>query len=80
VPKLPGRRSGPETSETLSTSAATPPHFKTRIASSDVCLQTSRMTVAAFLLTMGSVSFNNRNIFGNTLPATTTCSNYNPHL
>jgi hypothetical protein len=38
------------------------------------------MTVAAFLLTMGSVSFNNRNIFGNTLPATTTCSNYNPHL
>jgi hypothetical protein len=36
------------------------------------------MTVAAFLLTMGSVSFNNRNIFGNTLLATTTCSNYNP--
>lgn len=73
---IPGKRSFPVTSETLSTRAATPPVATISWANSGVCLQTSRATEAAFLLTIGSMSFSKVKILGNISAATITCKRW----
>mmetsp|Transcript_30569 Transcript_30569/g.97547 ORF Transcript_30569/g.97547 Transcript_30569/m.97547 type:complete len:376 (+) Transcript_30569:552-1679(+) len=62
----------PGASDTWSTSAAAPPELTMSLASSGVCLATSRTAVAAFLRTSWSLSLRQLRIFGKISASTTT--------
>ena len=69
---MPGSLLFPCASETYSTKAAAPPELTISLASSGVCLDTSRTHMAPFLRTMVSTSRRQLRMFGKISASTTT--------